>query len=107
MNVCDTHWASGGPKVKAFEDQWKDLFEYEYSVAMSSGTDGVINACLALYDLKNAKRGVSEVIVPALSFIATSNNLFCACTNDSSHHFVGIVFFILLDSKYFNGVLSL
>ena len=75
MNVCDTHWASGGPKVKAFEDQWKDLFEYEYSVAMSSGTDGVINACLALYDLKNAKRGVSEVIVPALSFIATSNGV--------------------------------
>jgi dTDP-4-amino-4,6-dideoxygalactose transaminase len=42
---------------------------------MSSGTDGCINACLSLYDLKDAKRNVSEVIVPALSFIATSNSV--------------------------------
>ena len=75
MDVCDTNWASGGPKVKDFEDQWTELFEYERSVAMSSGTDGVINACLALYDLKSAVRGESEVIVPALSFIATSNGV--------------------------------
>jgi dTDP-4-amino-4,6-dideoxygalactose transaminase len=71
--VCDSNWASGGPKVKEFEKRWSNLFRYKHSVAMSSGTDGVINACLALYDLKYAKRGVSEVIVPALSFIATSN----------------------------------
>tara|TARA_R100000152_G_C6772085_1_gene198833 strand:- start:723 stop:1859 length:1137 start_codon:yes stop_codon:yes gene_type:complete len=75
MDVCDTNWASGGPKVKELEAKWSDLFKYKRSVAMSSGTDGVINACLALYDLKNAKRGVSEVIVPALSFIATSNGV--------------------------------
>ena len=75
MDVCDTDWASGGPKVKDFEDQWTELFEYKRSVAMSSGTDGVINACLALYDLKNAVRGESEIIVPALSFIATSNGV--------------------------------
>ena len=75
IDVCDTNWASGGPKVKAFEKQWNDVFSYTKSVAMSSGTDGVINACLALYDLKNAERGVSEVIVPALSFIATSNGV--------------------------------
>ena len=55
IDVCDTNWASGGPKVKAFEKQWNDVFSYTKSVAMSSGTDGVINACLALYDLKNAK----------------------------------------------------
>ena len=71
--VCDSNWASGGPKVKEFEKKWGNLFGYKHSVAMSSGTDAVINACLALYDLKHAKRGVSEVIVPALSFIATSN----------------------------------
>jgi dTDP-4-amino-4,6-dideoxygalactose transaminase len=39
---------------------------------MSSGTDAVIASCLALYDIADAKRG-DEVIVPALSFIATSN----------------------------------
>ena len=73
MNVCDTNWASGGPKVKELEAKWSDLFDYKRSVATSSGTDGCINACLSLYDLKDAKRNVSEVICPALSFIATSN----------------------------------
>ena len=72
MNVCDTNWASGGPKVKAFEKQWNDLFSYKKSVAMSSGTDGCMNACLSLYELQEARRG-DEIIVPALSFIATSN----------------------------------
>lgn len=73
MDVCSTNWASSGPKVKALEEQWTQLFDYTKSVAVSSGTDGVLNACLALYDLRGAKRNVSEVIVPALSFIATSN----------------------------------
>jgi len=73
MEVCDTNWASNGPKVKELEKKWSELFNYERSVATSSGTDGCINSCLALYDLRNAKRNVSEVIVPALSFIATSN----------------------------------
>ena len=50
------------------------MFGYERSVAMSSGTDGCINACLTLYDLRSAVRG-DEVIVPALSFIATSNGV--------------------------------
>ncbi|MAR66577.1 MAG: hypothetical protein CL833_04925 [Crocinitomicaceae bacterium] len=75
MHVCDTNWASSGPKVKELEKKWSDLFEYKRSVAMSSGTDGVINACLSLYDLKDAKRNFSEVIVPALSFIATTNGV--------------------------------
>ena len=73
MHVCDTNWASGGPKVRELEDKWNQLFDYDNSTAVSSGTDGCINSCFALYDLKGAKRGVSEVIVPALSFIATAN----------------------------------
>jgi|TARA_R110002012_G_scaffold61887_1_gene162374 dTDP-4-amino-4,6-dideoxygalactose transaminase len=73
MHVCDTNWASGGPKVRALEESWSNLFDYKRSVAVSSGTDGCINSCFSLYDLKGAKRNVSEVIVPALSFIATSN----------------------------------
>jgi dTDP-4-amino-4,6-dideoxygalactose transaminase len=68
MDVCDTNWATDGPKTREFERQWGELFRYKYNVAVSSGTDACINACLAL----SAKRG-SEVIVPALSFIATSN----------------------------------
>lgn len=73
LEVCETNWASGGPKVKQLEKEWSQLFNYKHSVALSSGTDGCINSCFSLYDLKNAKRNVSEVIVPALSFIATSN----------------------------------
>ena len=69
MEVCDSNWASFGPKVAALEKGWSDLFGFKSSVAMSSGTDACINACLALYDLKKAKRG-DEIIVPALSFIA-------------------------------------
>lgn len=72
MHVCDTNWASGGPKVKQLEKEWSEIFGYKRSVAMSSGTDAVIASCLALYDIADAKRG-DEVIVPALSFIATSN----------------------------------
>lgn len=72
MDVCDTSWASMGPKVDQFEKEWSDLFGYKDSVAVSSGTDACINACLALYDIAGASRG-DEVIVPALSFIATSN----------------------------------
>jgi len=75
MDVCDTNWASNGPKVKELEEKWSNLLDYKRSVAMSSGTDGCINSCFVLYDLKNAKRNVSEVIVPALSFIATSNSV--------------------------------
>lgn len=72
IDICNSNWASEGPKVKQFERDWKNLFGYKKSVAMSSGTDGCINACLTLYDTKNANRG-DEIIVPALSFIATSN----------------------------------
>ena len=73
MDVCDTNWASGGPKVKELQDKWSRLFNYQNSTAVSSGTDGCINSCFSLYDLKQAVRNKSEVIVPALSFIATSN----------------------------------
>ncbi len=70
-NCVDTNWASSGPKVKEFETQWGKLFGYKHSRAMSSGTDAVINMVASLYD-NGAQRG-DEVIVPALSFIATAN----------------------------------
>ena len=75
LHVCDTNWASGGPKVKDLEDRFSKLFGYNISVVMSSGSVCVTNACLSIYDLKGATRGVSEVIVPACSFIATSNGV--------------------------------
>lgn len=76
LHCVESNWASGGPKVKEFEDKWGNLFDYKYNKAMSSGTDACINACMALYDF-GAKRG-DEIIVPALSFIATSNAVLAA-----------------------------
>lgn len=76
LHCVDSNWASGGPKVKEFEEKWSQLFDYGYSKAMSSGTDACINSCMTLYDF-GAKRG-DEIIVPALSFIATSNAVLAA-----------------------------
>ncbi len=74
MNLLDCvskDWASSGPKVRKFEEKWGKLFNYKYNKALSSGTDAVMNLVSSLYEF-GAKRG-DEVIVPALSFIATAN----------------------------------
>ncbi len=76
-DVVASNWASSGPKVKQFEQEWSRLFNYSHSKAVSSGTDACINAVLALYEF-GAVRGQSEVIVPALSFIATSHSVLAA-----------------------------
>ena len=77
QDVMDTSWASFGPKASQFEKGWGKLFNYKYNKAVSSGTDAGINAVMALYEF-GAVRGKSEVIVPALSFIATSNAVLAA-----------------------------
>ena len=75
-DALKTNWISRGPKVKQFEENWGKLFNYKYNIATSSGTDADINACAVLHDF-GAKRG-DEIIVPALSFIATSNAVLAA-----------------------------
>ena len=69
--VQKNNWASYGPKCKEFENNWGNLFNYKYNLATSSGTDAVIQSCLSLYGLGIERQ--SEIITPALSFIATSN----------------------------------
>jgi len=72
LNHCmDTNWSSAGPKVKEFESRWGKLFGYKYNKAVSSGTDAVLNLVSTAYEY-GAKRG-DEIIVPALSFIASTN----------------------------------
>ena len=71
IEVCENNWASYGPKCKEFEKKWGELFGYDYNLATSSGTDAVIQCCLALYGLGVERQ--SEIITPALSFIATAN----------------------------------
>lgn len=74
-SVLNSHHITQGVMTEKFEKQWSKLFGYKDSVAVSSGTDACINACLALYDIafKPCIRNKAEVIVPALSYIATSN----------------------------------
>jgi dTDP-4-amino-4,6-dideoxygalactose transaminase len=71
MDVVENNWPSAGRKVQEFESKWGELFGYKRNIALSSGTDACIQACLALYEL-GAEPG-DDIIVPALSFIATAN----------------------------------
>ena len=62
---------SCGRLVREFEDRFAALTGVKEAVAVSSGTDADILALAVLHDF-GAERG-DEVIVPALSFVATGN----------------------------------
>lgn len=74
--ALDSGWVTKGKYVREFEEKFAALFGVRHAVAVSSGTDADALACAALYDF-GARRG-DEVIVPALSFIATGNAVFQA-----------------------------
>ena len=76
LECIETDWASSGPRVRQFQRDWGKLFGYKHNKAVSSGTDAVTNLVASVYDY-GAERG-DEVIVPALSFIATSNAVLAA-----------------------------
>lgn len=69
--ALDSKRISCGRLVRQFEDQFAHLLGVREAVAVSSGTDADILALAVLHDL-GGKRG-DEVIVPALSFVATGN----------------------------------
>lgn len=62
---------SCGRLVREFEQRIAELIGVKEAVAVSSGTDADMLALAVLYEL-GAKRG-DEIIVPALSFVATGN----------------------------------
>ncbi len=64
-------WLTKGKYVKEFEDKFAGIFEVKYGIAVSSGTDADAIACAVLYDF-GASRG-DEIIIPALTFVATGN----------------------------------
>src|SRR5438105_3591316 len=64
-------WVTKGKYVKEFEEKFAALFGVKYGIAVSSGTDADAIACAVLYDF-GAERG-DEVIIPALTFVATGN----------------------------------
>ena len=69
--ALDTGRLSSGNKVREFEKKFADLVGVKEAVALSTGTDADALALAVLYDF-GAKRG-DEIIVPALSFVATGN----------------------------------
>ena len=72
INDClESKRISSGRLVRQFEDQFAAIVGVKEAVAVSTGTDADIIALAVLHDL-GANRG-DEVIVPALSFVATGN----------------------------------
>ncbi len=67
----DTKWVTKGAYVHEFEDKFAALFGVKHGIAVSSGTDADAIACAVLYDF-GAKRW-DEIIIPALTFVATGN----------------------------------
>lgn len=70
-HALETKWVTRGKYVQEFEEKFAALFGVKEAVAVSSGTDADALACAVLYDY-GAKRG-DEIIVPALTFVATGN----------------------------------
>lgn len=69
-------WVTRGKLVQEFEEKFAAVFGVKEAVAVSSGTDADAIACAVLYDF-GAQRG-DEVIVPALTFVATANAVYQA-----------------------------
>ncbi|MHC4743243.1 MAG: DegT/DnrJ/EryC1/StrS family aminotransferase, partial [Planctomycetota bacterium] len=71
--VLDSGRVSNGKYVREFEKKFAALTGTKEAVALSSGTDADALAMAVLYDF-GAERG-DEIIVPALSFVATGNSV--------------------------------
>jgi dTDP-4-amino-4,6-dideoxygalactose transaminase len=69
--ILESKRLSGGKYVRKFEEKFAQKLGTKTAVALSSGTDADALALAVLYDF-GAKRG-DEIIVPALSFVATGN----------------------------------
>lgn len=71
IDAIDSGRLSSGSKVREFEKKFAALVGTKEAVALSTGTDADALALAVLYDF-GAQRG-DEIIVPALSFVATGN----------------------------------
>jgi len=71
--VLDSGRVSNGKYVRRFEEKFAELTGTKEAVALSSGTDADALALAVLHDF-GAERG-DEIIVPALSFVATGNSV--------------------------------
>lgn len=71
MDALNSKRISSGKLVREFEKKFANLHTAREGVAVSSGTDALACALAVLYDY-GAERG-DEIILPALSFVATGN----------------------------------
>lgn len=69
--ILESNRLSSGKYVREFEKKFADLVGVKEAVAVSTGTDADALALAVLHDY-GAKRG-DEIIIPALSFVATGN----------------------------------
>lgn len=69
--ILESNRLSSGKYVREFEKKFAELVGAKEAVAVGTGTDADALALAVLYDF-GAKRG-DEIIVPALSFVATGN----------------------------------
>jgi dTDP-4-amino-4,6-dideoxygalactose transaminase len=69
--ALESNRVSSGKYVREFEKRFAELIGVKEAVAVSSGTDADALALAVLYDF-GAKRQ-DEIIIPALSFVATGN----------------------------------
>lgn len=74
--AIESKWLTRGKYVQEFEEKFAEAFGVREAVAVSSGTDADALACAVLYDY-GARRG-DEIIIPALTFVATANAVFQA-----------------------------
>ncbi|HAT8327073.1 TPA: UDP-4-amino-4,6-dideoxy-N-acetyl-beta-L-altrosamine transaminase [Legionella pneumophila] len=68
INVLKSDWLTCGPAVEQFENKICEVTQADYAVACSNGTTALHLALLAL----DIKKG-DQVIVPAITFLATAN----------------------------------
>ncbi len=74
-DCLDRNWISMGPKVELLEKEFAMIMGTRYAVATSSGTSSIVAMTLALPELCKRKvvRGKSNILCPALGFIANSS----------------------------------
>ena len=72
MEVLDSNRLSYGPKSREFEEKFAKLHDNKFAVLVNSGTSALRIAIACLKEVENWKDG-DEVIVPAITFVATAN----------------------------------